>query len=250
MPPEVVAAIIAAIVGTISSLITLAVGLGQLRNERRRLENERRRLEEEMTIERRKLEHDRTRLQSQLLENAEQARLWKAETEKLKAETQKLSAEAADIRRRRLEAERAEIRDLLILFDRAVFDAPMQSEEPVEMFRAIRQTRISLQMSGASFIRDQEVAECFRRIRTILLKTESEVRSRYPVIAQMAVEFDDNRPVYERREQVRMALGRDYFEPVRIMMGIRQEVQQNLERVRQRLNELDTELAVWDRAHR
>jgi uncharacterized membrane-anchored protein YhcB (DUF1043 family) len=97
MPSEMISAIIAAVVGTLSSLITLTIGLGQLRNERKRLE-------EEMNLERAKLEHDRERLQSELRENAEQSRVWKAEIEKLRAETQKLSVEAEEIRRRRLEA--------------------------------------------------------------------------------------------------------------------------------------------------
>jgi uncharacterized membrane-anchored protein YhcB (DUF1043 family) len=55
MPSEMISAIIAAVVGTLSSLITLTIGLGQLRNERKRLE-------EEMNLERAKLEHDRERL--------------------------------------------------------------------------------------------------------------------------------------------------------------------------------------------
>lgn len=239
MPPEVVAAIIAAVVGTISSLITLAIGLGQLRNERRHLE-------EEMTIERRKLEHDRERLQSELRENAEQARLWKAEAEKLKAETQKLSVEADDIRRRRLEAERAEIRDLLILFDRAVFDAPMQSEEPVEMFRALQQTRVSLQKSGASLVRDREIAEHFQKAREILLTTEAEVKKRYPMVAQLATEFDEvvqndqqNIPPYERRRRVEKSLGQGYWESVRFMMDIRWKIMQHIDAIRERLRALD-----------
>jgi predicted nucleic acid-binding Zn-ribbon protein len=136
MPPEIFTAVIAAVVAVISSLITLSIGLGQLKNERKRIDSE-------VSLERTKLEHDRERLQSELKISAEQVSVWKAEVEKLKAETQKLSYEADDIRRRRLEAERNEIRNLLILFDRAVFDAPMNSEEPVQMFIALQQTRIS-----------------------------------------------------------------------------------------------------------
>lgn len=40
----------------------------------------------------------------------------------------------------------------------------MQSEEPVEMFKAVRQTRIALQMSGASLVRDREIAEHFQKL--------------------------------------------------------------------------------------
>jgi seryl-tRNA synthetase len=233
MPSEIISAIIAAVVGTLSSLITLTIGLGQLRNERKRLE-------EEMKLERAKLEHDRERLQSELRENAEQARVWKAEVEKLKAETQKLSIEADDIRRRQLEAERTEIRDLLVLFDRAVFDAPMQSEEPVEMFRALQQTRVSLQKSGASLVRHQEIAMHFQRIRQILLETETEVKRRYPRVVQLAIELDENIPV--RRYQVNQLLGEDYWGAVGLMMGIRPEITQHVEAIRKRLRVLDEQI--------
>jgi len=230
-----ISAIIAAVVGTLSSLITLTIGLGQLRNERKRLE-------EEMNLERAKLEHDRERLQSELRENAEQSRVWKAEIEKLRAETQKLSVEAEEIRRRRLEAERTEIRDLLILFDRAVFDAPLFSEEPTEMFRALQQTRLSLQTSGASLVRHQEIAKHFQRIRQILLETEAEVKRRYPELVQLAAGLDENIPVYKRRDQVKQLLGENYWKAVELMMGIRPEITQHVEAIRERLRVLDEQI--------
>jgi hypothetical protein len=235
MPSEMISAIIAAVVGTLSSLITLTIGLGQLRNERKRLE-------EEMNLERAKLEHDRERLQSELRENAEQSRVWKAEIEKLRAETQKLSVEAEEIRRRRLEAERTEIRDLLILFDRAVFDAPLFSEEPTEMFRALQQTRLSLQTSGASLVRHQEIAKHFQRIRQILLETEAEVKRRYPELVQLAAGLDENIPVYKRRDQVKQLLGENYWKAVELMMGIRPEITQHVEAIRERLRVLDEQI--------
>lgn len=225
MSPEIIAALIAGIVSILGSSVTLWIGMRSIR------------------LEREKLKADRERLQLEIREYAEQARIGRAEIEKLKAEADKLSAEAEEIRRKRIEAERAEIRDVLMLFDRAVFDAPMYSEEPIEMFRAIRQTRISLQMSGASLIRDGEAADCFRRIREILLQAENEVQNRYPVVAQMAVEFDNNLPIYERREQVRKILDRDFYKAIEMMMDIRREIQPYLERVRQRLRALDAYLA-------
>jgi cell division protein FtsL len=221
MPTEVITALIAGIVSIIGSSITLLIGMRNIR------------------LEREKLRNDRERLQLELRKIDEQSRISKVEIERLQAEAAKLAAEAEEIRRKRIEAQRAEIRDVLILFDRAVFDAPMYSEEPVEMFKAIRQTRLSLQMSGASLIHDQKVAEHFRRIREILLNVESEVQRRYPVIAQMAVDFDDNREAYERRREVSKILGKEYWKAVNFMMGIRSEVQQHLESIRQRLHELD-----------
>jgi len=239
MSSEILAAIIAAIVGAISAIITLSIGIGQLRNERRRIDDE-------VNIERRKLDHDRERLQTELRENAEQTRVWKAEVEKLKAETQKLSIEADDIRRRRLEAERLEIRDLLILFDRAVFDAPMNSEEPVEMYKALQQTRISMQTSGASLVRDREIAEHFQKVREILLTTEAEVKKHFPLVAQLANEINiassqgqPSIPIYEQRERVQKLLGQQYWEPVRLMMNVRNEVRQHIEAIHKRLRLLD-----------
>jgi uncharacterized NAD(P)/FAD-binding protein YdhS len=195
-----------------------------------------------MNLERAKLEHDRERLQSELRENAEQSRVWKAEIEKLRAETQKLSVEAEEIRRRRLEAERTEIRDLLILFDRAVFDAPLFSEEPTEMFRALQQTRLSLQTSGASLVRHQEIAKHFQRIRQILLETEAEVKRRYPELVQLAAGLDENIPVYKRRDQVKQLLGENYWKAVELMMGIRPEITQHVEAIRERLRVLDEQI--------
>ena len=232
MSSEVTAAIIAAVVSVLGSGITLFFGLRNVKIEKEKLHSERERLQA-----------DRERLQAELRQTAEQSRIGKVEIAKLKAETEKIMAETSEIKRHRLEAERNEIRDILGIFERAVFDAPMQSEEPVEMFKAIQQTRISLQLSGATLIRDQEVAEIFCHIREILLRIEGEVQVKFPIVAQMATQFDNrNFSGWEQREKVREILGGDYFEPVRMMMDIRREIQQHLERVHNRLRELDSRI--------
>jgi hypothetical protein len=131
---------------------------------------------------------------------------------------------------------------LLILFDRAVFDAPLFSEEPTEMFRALQQTRLSLQTSGASLVRHQEIAKHFQRIRQILLETEAEVKRRYPELVQLAAGLDENIPVYKRRDQVKQLLGENYWKAVELMMGIRPEITQHVEAIRERLRVLDEQI--------
>lgn len=231
-------AVIAAVVSVIASGITLFIGLHKLKNERDKLQ-----IDTQMfLIESKKFATEQDRFQAELRESARQARVWEAEIERLRAETNKLAIEADEFRRRRLAAERGEIRDLLILFDRSVFDAPMQSEEPVEMFKAIRQTRIALQMSGASLVRDREVAEHFQKVRETLLIVETEVAKRYPVIVEMANQLSDftkDRPMYERRKQTQEILGKDYYEPVRLIMNVRREISHHIDEIRNRLRVLD-----------
>lgn len=221
MQAEVITALIAAIASVIGSALTLFIGLRNIR------------------IEREKLQSDRQRLQSELQERTKQAQVWEAEISRLRAEAHKISLEADEIRRRKLEAERAEIKSSLMLFDRAVFDAPMHSEDPVEMFRALKQTRISLQTSGASLVRDRNVAEHFQSLREILLRVETEVARRFPIVAQLAAEPDDGRPTYERRRQIHDALKGVYYEPVRMMMDIRREIDHHIQGIHARLRELD-----------
>jgi cell division protein FtsL len=242
MPSEIFTAIIAAIVGTISAVITLSIGLGQLRNERERLN-------EDMRIERKKLEHDRERLQVELRENAEQTRVWKAEVEKLKAETQKLSLESDDIRRRRLEAERQEIRNLLVLFDRAVFDAAISKENPVEMYMAIQQTRISIQTNGASLVKDHEIAERFQDIRKILLTAETEVKEQFPLVVQLASEINTlpttgqyNQLSYEQHTRHREVLGDQFYRSAHPMMGVRDKIRNHINAIIERLRLLDEKI--------
>ena len=173
MSPEITSAIIAASVSIIASAITLFIGMRGIK------------------IEREKLKTDRERLQIELRYNAKQARTAKAELARLKAETKKLSAETDEIIIRRIESERSEIRNLLLLFERAFFDLPLPCDEPLAMFRAIQQTRISLQTSGASLIRNVEVAENFKQVRNVLREIEYEIAKCYPEIVKLADELKD-----------------------------------------------------------
>ena len=59
----------------------------------------------------------------------------------------------------RLNALRSELHACLTLFDRELMRAPFDREDPVEMYKAIRKIRISLQKRGASRIANEIVGE-------------------------------------------------------------------------------------------
>ena len=115
---------------------------------------------------------------------------WQGLIGRLKAETEKLSIETEEIRIRRIKFERSEIRNLLLLFDRAFFDVPLPCEEPSAMFRAIHQTRISLQTSGASLVRNVEVAEHFKQVRDVR-EIEYKIEKHYPKIVELSDKLKD-----------------------------------------------------------
>ena len=52
-------------------------------------------------------------------------------------------------------------------------------------------------------------------------------------------DYNSHRLRHERRTQVEELLGRDYYEPVRLMMNVRQEVKHHIEEIRKRLHKLD-----------
>jgi hypothetical protein len=84
------------------------------------------------------------------------------------------------------------------------------------------------------------VAESFQNIRRILLQTESEVMTQYPAIVQLATQSDEHpMSAWERRQQVEQILGRDWYAPIRLMMGLRQKVNEHLDRIRKQLQALD-----------
>jgi len=153
----------------------------------------------------------------------------------IRKQAEKFDLETDSFRRQQLESERAEIVDLLKAFDREVFDAPMQAEEPVAMFQAIRQTRIWLQTSGALYFHDPEIQSHFRAIRNLLAQTERGVVAKFPVIAELSATSDSGTPVYERRSVVESRLGRAYYEAVAMMMKPRNEVRQHVGAIEQRL---------------
>lgn len=215
MSPEITSALIAAFVSVVGLVVTLIIGLRNLR------------------LEKDKLQTERERIQTEINGISQQSHIRQAEVEKLREETRKLAYEADDIRRKRFEAEREEIRNLLLIFDRSVFDAPFHSEDPIQMFIAIRQIRIAMQTNGASLVKNRTVAESFQRIRKILLRTENEVMMKYPAIFQLATQ-----PMEEHLYAAQL-LGRDWEDSIYLMMGLRQEVDEQLRKIRKQLHILD-----------
>lgn len=228
MSPEVISALIAAVVSLIASIFTLYISSRNRKIEREKLQ-----------YEKEKLEADRSRLRKELRDSATQTHLWKAEMERLKAETDKLVTESNEIRRQRLEAEREEIRDMLRLFDRAVFDAPPYIEDPIDMLKAIRQTRIALQQSGASLVRNRKVAENFRQARILLLEAEANMQEKYPELVRLIDESVDEKVDWGHRREVYASLDESPYSIIEPMMKIRTAVEVHIDQVHKLLRELD-----------
>jgi hypothetical protein len=199
MQKEIVIALIAAIATVVGAIVTLVLGLRNINITKEKLA---------------------------------------AEISKLQAEAKKIAAEANAIERQRIETERSEVKELLTLFDGAVFDAPMHSEDPSEMFHAIQRVRILLQKNGASLVRDRLIADNFREIRKILLRAENEVAHEFPIIEKLAYELS-GKDRYERWHRAKEVLGEEnYFKPVRIMMDIRHDIYHHLDIIKRRFYEL------------
>lgn len=136
---------------------------------------------------------------------------------------------AAEINR--LAALRKELHACQTVFDREVMTAPFNREDPVEMYRAIKQMRITLQKRGASRIPHDEVAENFQSAKVILSACEGTVRERFPNIHQAA--RTGTTPTYH---------GGDYGDAIRLMMKIRSEIAPLLEANDKVLAEIDSRL--------
>lgn len=78
---------------------------------------------------------------------------------------------------------RKSIADCLRLLDREALSAPFRYEEPVPMYRAIRDIRISLRKIGAVLLFDSVAAEEFRKIVNELVACERMIKDEYPYIA-------------------------------------------------------------------
>lgn len=82
---------------------------------------------------------------------------------------------------------------------------------------------------------------------------EAEMIQQFPVIVEMANQLNDfgkddynsDRLRYERRTQVKEILGRDYYEPVHLMINIRQKVSHHIEEIRKRLHKLDDRIGGY-----
>ena len=134
-----------------------------------------------------------------------------------------------------------EIKKFLLLFERAVFDAPINSEDPTKMFESIQKVRLQLQIGGASLITNQEAADNFKDIRKELLLIENEVIKKYPevvmfidVIKKKAADGTISSGIHERRQMVQSFLGNEkYAGSVNLMMSVRRLVIPKVERIKE-----------------
>lgn len=80
----------------------------------------------------------------------------------------------------KVNTEKEQIKKLLILFERAVFNAPSFGEHSTLMLEAFRTTRIALQMNGATLLENLNFAMLFKEIIDQLQRIEFDVRIRFP----------------------------------------------------------------------
>lgn len=118
-------------------------------------------------------------------------------------------------KREHLDEERREIRELLILFERAAFSVEegyYSYGDPTVVFNAIRETRIELNKRGAAYITDVEIADVFAQIRDTLFQLERDIGKQYPKLVELATEWR-NRPTggEERITTIKNALGEKAF---------------------------------------
>jgi hypothetical protein len=148
--------------------------------------------------------------------------------------------------RRQLEATRAEIKDLLILFERAAFrpDDGNNGGDPTAAFNAIYETRLALQTRGASLIADPDSAAQFREIQELLLKLEGAVMQKYPKVIDLAVRWRGQPTrTQERLAEVRTALGdTDYANAAAFIRAEAIDVYFAAESIRQKLRTLNNQL--------
>jgi hypothetical protein len=157
------------------------------------------------------------------------------ELRKLSLERERIALELDSLRRQRADNDRSEIVELLKAFDREVFEAPMDSEDPVAMFKALRQTRIWLQSSGALYFRDLEIASHFRQIRMLLAETEREAVARFPQIPALSLCLQDGCPIPQPRWAHREQLGRSYGDAIELMMRSRRSIMEHVRAVERKL---------------
>ncbi|MCO6043329.1 SMEK domain-containing protein [Aeoliella sp. ICT_H6.2] len=122
-------------------------------------------------------------------------------------------------------------RDLSI-FDRQVMDAPFQHEDPLLMYKAIRQMRVTLQKNGSSRLSNEVAAQNFDAAKNILTKMEYQVRNQFPDIHYAAM-----------KDQTSMTdKDGDFGNAITLMMQIRQSLKPLLDEVQQELDRIDAQL--------
>lgn len=136
-------------------------------------------------------------------------------------------------KRNKLEKICEQVRKSLTVFDREVMWALENQEDPVEMYRAIRQMRTSIQKLGALRIANEIARNNFTSARQILRDTELKVKDLYLYIHEAAIRLNSNQVLlFDDYNNT------DYRDSIRLMMGIRHslnklivEIEDELERI-------------------
>lgn len=132
----------------------------------------------------------------------------------------------------RLATLRTELHACQTIFDREVLVAPFQNEDPVEMYTAIREMRISLQQRGASRIPHDAVAGNFTLAKKVLRDCANEVRTRFPNVHAAAV---SGSPANYQ--------GNEFSDAINLMINIRNEIIPLIEANDRVLAEVDLRLS-------
>jgi hypothetical protein len=131
-----------------------------------------------------------------------------------------------------LQATRDRLEKDLVVFDREVMSAPFHFEDPVLMYKAIREMRIALQKNGSSRIANSVAARNFEAAHALLRNTEYKIREQYPYIHEAA---SNDTP------KVNYPNG-DFGDSIHLMMQIRGQLQPLLEEVKRELAAIDAQL--------
>lgn len=227
MSTEILAVIIPAIVTITGVFIKLLTDNANLKIERNKLK-------ENTAIEREKLRLERIKFEAEQKKSIEEIRLQKAEIDKLNQEGHKLSCEADEINNRRLDAKRSRTQSSNSPFDLMDFEDALENGNPVDSFKALCRLHNSLQLNRGLISEDYEIAEHIQCLRDILRSAEAQIRNRFPIIVMLASDYKPTSD-YEQQKQIQENLGEDFNEPVRLMLGVRQELTPHLNAIQKRM---------------
>ena len=129
--------------------------------------------------------------------------------------------------------QRSQLEKNLTVFDREVMRAPVNYEDPVEMYSAIREMRIDLQRNSSSLIANEVAAESFKKARDVLRRVEYDVKDQF-VSVHLAAMNDDASPQYT---------GSDFSDAIQLMMSIRSELEPLINEIKRELHRVDKKLS-------
>jgi hypothetical protein len=135
-------------------------------------------------------------------------------------------------RRALLQSSRDRLEKDLRVFDREVMFAPFHFEDPVLMYKAIREMRIALQQNGSSRVANSVAARNFQSAHAILRDTERQIRAMYPYIHDAATNNTPN---------VRYPNGA-FSDSIHLMMQIRGSLQPLVKEIERELAAIDAQL--------